>query len=325
MQISNKETLNNNIKESNDVEISIVTPVYKAEQILEELFNRLKNSLEKITPNFEVIMVHDAGPDNSWEVILRLCKLDPRFKGINFSRNFGQHYAIAAGLDFANGNWIVVMDCDLQDQPEEIEKLYNKALEGYDVVLARRYKRNDNLFKKSTSQAFIALFNYLSESRTDSTVANFGILHKKVVSKYRDMKEHCRIHPQFINWLGFRTTSVNIEHSARYAGKSSYSLKKLLKFATDYIVAFSNKPLRISIKIGFLLVFASIVYIIHLLIKYYTHGIPVEGWTSVIISIWLVGGILLTNLGIIGLYIGKIFEETKNRPLYIIKDVVGDL
>lgn len=308
-----------------DIHLSIVTPVYGCADSLETLYERLVGTVSQITDHFEIIMVNDASPDDAWEKIRMLAGNDPRVKGLNLSRNFGQHQAITAGLNFAEGEWTVVMDCDLQDQPEEIVNFYNKAQEGYDVVVGRRVIRRDSVFKKLGSKIFYRIFDYLTDQNNDETVANFGIYSKKVIDHYKTFKEHYRFFPFFINWIGFERAEVIIEHAEREAGKTSYNFGKLLQLATDTIVSYSNKPLRLSIKIGFAFAALAVVYIFWLIFKYFIFGIPVEGWTSVMVSIFFMGGLIIANLGIMGLYLGKIYDETKNRPLFIIEDTVNCL
>ncbi|MCI0501123.1 MAG: glycosyltransferase family 2 protein [Epsilonproteobacteria bacterium] len=302
------------------MKLSIITPVYGCCGSLKELCNRLNKTLSSITEDFEIIMINDSSPDDAWNTIKDLSQKDNRVKGINLSRNFGQHYAIAAGLDYATGDWVVVMDCDLQDQPEEIIKLNNKAQEGHDIVFGRRYSRNDSFIKKLGSKVFYKIYDYFTESKIDNTVANFSIISKKVTLELRKLKEHNRSYPLFVNWLGFKRINVDIEHAAREEGSSSYTLKKLVNLAIDSIVSQSNKPLRLSIKFGFLLSFISLVFASWLVIRFFLFSIPVTGWTSVMVSIYFIGGLLFANMGFLGLYIGKIFDETKNRPLYVVKE-----
>ncbi|OQW94334.1 MAG: glycosyltransferase [Beggiatoa sp. IS2] len=303
--------------------ISIVTPVYKAESCLHELYRRLKISLETITPDFEIIMVEDCGGDNSWEIIQQLAQQDVRVKGIQFSRNFGQHYGITAGLDHCTGKWIVVMDCDLQDRPEEIIRLYQKAQEGCDIVLAKRVERQDSFWKKFASYLYYKVLEHLTEGRQDHTVANFGIYSYQVIEKFRQFKERSRLFPLIIRMLGFNSVTLEVEHAGRFAGKSTYSFYKQIKLAVDGIISQSNKLLTYSIRIGFLLSLGAFTYAIYLIVRYFLLGIPVEGWTSMMVSIYFLAGLLFVNLGIIGLYLGKIFDETKNRPLYVIKETIG--
>lgn len=305
------------------MKISIVTPAYKCAGCIEEMYKRLVLTMEKITADFEIIFVNDASPQNDWEIISKLAILDNRVKGINFSRNYGQHYAITAGLDNAFGEWVVVMDCDLQDQPEEIIKLYNKAQEGYDTVFERRHERKDSFFKTIPSLMFNKVFSYLSGIKLDPTTANFSISKQVVIQNFRLFREHNRSFPQFINLVGFKKGLVDIDHATRHEGKSSYNFKRLLNFAIDNIVAYSNKPLKISIKLGFLISTIAAVLAIYLLYRHFILKIHVDGWTSIMLSVWFIGGLLFANMGLLGVYVGKIFDETKNRPLYIIKDLIN--
>jgi len=298
--------------------LSVVIPVYKAEECLHELYRRLKTSLEQITPDFECLLIEDCGGDASWEIIKALSKEDPRFKGIQFSRNFGQHYGITAGLDYCTGDWVVVMDCDLQDAPEEIPRLYAKALKGFDVVLARRANRQDNISKRLSSRLFFRLFNYLTDMNYDPAVGNFRIISRKVASICRNMRENLRFFPGMIEWMGFSTATIDVEHAKRVAGETSYTFAKLLRLATDTIIAYSDKPLRLSIRLGFTIAALAFTGGITLLLYAAFFDVPVMGWSSLIISVYFLGGIIIANLGIIGIYLGKTFDESKKRPLYVI-------
>jgi polyisoprenyl-phosphate glycosyltransferase len=287
---------------------------------LHELYERLCQTISPISGNFEIIFINDDSPDASWRTINQIAELDSRVIGLNLSRNFGQHNAITAGLDWANGKWIVVMDCDLQDVPEEILKLYTKAQEGYDIVLGRRYNRQDSYLKKMQSILFFKVFNYLSGSDINHEIANFCIISNVVVKEFRKMNEQNRNFPLFLKWLGFKTTDIQIQHAKRNKGGSSYTIKKLLKLAIDTIVSHSNKPLRFSIFIGFSTSILSFIYGLYLFVRYFFYSIPVEGWTSLMVSLYFISGMIFANLGIIGLYIGKVFDETKQKPIYIVKE-----
>ena len=304
--------------------ITVVSPVYGCAQTLPVLCEDIKQYLEPITPHYEIILVNDASPDDSWGVIQSLAALDHRIKGIELSRNFGQHAAITAGLDNVRGEWIVVMDCDLQDQPKEIPKLYAKAQEGFDVVFGRRHKRLDSTLKVALARFYRKMFDYMTDSNSDPAVANFGIYNYRVISAFTEMREQNRTLQLFIRWLGFRSTSIEIEHARRHEGKSAYRFRKLVWLALNNIIAQSNKPLRLFIVAGFTMAASSLLYAGYLVYRYYTHGIAIEGWTSVIVSLYLIGGLLFANLGILGLYVGKIFDETKARPLYVIRDQINN-
>jgi glycosyltransferase involved in cell wall biosynthesis len=307
-----------------NIHISIVSPVYKAEKIVSELVSRIISSVEKITSDFEIILVEDGSPDGSWGEIEKVCLLDKRVKGVKLSRNFGQHYAITAGLNNVTGEWVVVMDCDLQDQPEEIEKLYHTAVEQkVEIVFARRVKRKDNLLKKISSIFFHTVYSYLSGVKSDETIANFGIYHKKVIAEFNKMKESARSFTSLLNYVGYSSTTVEVEHALRYEGKSSYSFYKLLKLSFDVILSNSNKPLRLTIKLGFLMSFFSFFLALYNLFAHFIGIIKVPGYTTTIFSVWFVGGILTFVLGIVGLYIGKIFDQVKERQLYIVSETLN--
>lgn len=304
--------------------LSVVVPVYKAEDCLDELYNRLRAALAVISEDFEILLIEDCGGDRSWEVIARLSQADARVKGVQFSRNFGQHYGITAGLDLCDGDWVVIMDCDLQDRPEEIPKLYHKAQEGYDVVLANRGARNHPLLKRAVSWVFYRVFSWLSEIPNDGNAGNFRIISRKVVKHYRLVRENLRFFGGIINWLGFPTATVDVVHDERFAGESSYNFRKLLKLATETIIAHSDKPLRLSIKFGFVMAFFSLCFGIYIVCRSVFYGIPVLGWSSLIVSLYFIGGIIIAILGIIGIYLGKTFDETKKRPLYVIRRTTGE-
>ncbi|MBR5378400.1 MAG: glycosyltransferase family 2 protein [Bacteroidales bacterium] len=303
--------------------ISIVSPVYRGEKMIAELVRRNVESVNTITEDYEIILVNDASPDNSWDEIVKQCADNPKVKGINLSRNFGQHYAITAGLHYAQGDWVVVMDCDLQDQPEEIPDLYKKAKEGFDIVYARRASRKDGFLKKMSSRWFHKVFNWMSGMESDSTIANFGIYKKCVIEEFNIMPERARSFPSLVKYLGFKYTAIDVEHAERAEGKSSYNLYKLLKLAFDVIVSNSNKPLRIAVGLGFGMAGLSFLLALYNLVAKWIGIIRVPGYTTTIFSIWFVGGLLLSVMGILGLYIGKIFDQVKGRQLFIVRDKVN--
>jgi polyisoprenyl-phosphate glycosyltransferase len=305
------------------VTISVVSPIYGCKECLFELYDRLVKTLSQITENFEIILVNDACPQASWERIAMLCAKDPRVKGINLSRNFGQHYAITAGLDHATGDWVVVMDCDLQDRPEEIIKLYNKALDGYDIVFGRRAERQDSFIKRFGSMAFNRVLEYFTETKHDNSIANFGLYAHKVVETINRYREHSRDFLLFAQMVGFKKVEIDIEHAPRAHGESSYNFSKLFRLAIDSIISHSNKPLRLSIQLGFFIALASLGYASWLVIRYFFYHTPAEGWTSLMVSMFFMFGLLFAIIGITGLYIGKIFDEVKRRPLYVIQETLN--
>lgn len=304
--------------------ISVVIPVYRAEGCLEELYRRLKAALEAVSESFEIILVEDCGGDGSWGIIQTLSRRDPRVKGLQFSRNFGQHYGITAGLDHCDGDWVVVMDCDLQDRPEEIPRLHAKAVEGFDVVLARRGRRNDPPSKLFASRLFYRLFSWLSEIDYDGQVGNFRIMSRRVVENFRRHREHLRFFGALVHQLGFPTASIEVQHDPRFAGETTYDLRKLMKLAAEAVIAYSDKPLRLAVKLGFAVSFVAFVAGLVVGIRAIFFGTAISGWASLMISIYFMGGIITALLGVIGIYLGKTFDETKKRPLYIVMSSTFD-
>jgi len=304
--------------------LSVVIPVYKAEHCLDELYLRLKAALESISSDFEIILVEDCGGDNAWQVIERLAAADPRVRGIQFSRNFGQHYGITAGLDHCRGDWVVVMDCDLQDRPEEIPRLYAKAQEGYDIVLARRGMRRDPLLKRLTSWLFYKLFSYLADIEYDGQTGNFRIMSRKVAVNFQRMREQLRFFGGLVQWMGFPTASIEVEHAERFEGNTTYTFAKLWKLATETIIAYSDKPLRLAVRFGFLMAFLAFCYGVYILGHALFYGSAIPGWNSLIVSLYFIGGIIIAILGIMGIYLGKTFDESKKRPLYIVRRATFD-
>ena len=307
----------------NNPKISIVSPVFKAKKILPELISRLKNVLCSLTNDFEIILIDDGCPEESWSQIIHECKSDLKIKGIKLSKNFGQHYAITAGLKHATGDWIVVMDCDLQDDPKNINMLYYEALKGFEIVQARRINRKDSLTKRTSSFLFHYMYKKLSGINSDFTVGNFGIYNKKVINSINLMPENARSFPSLLSHVGFNHSYVNVEHNMRFEGKTSYTIEKLLKLSLDIIIANSNKPLKLAIKLGFLISVLSFALAIYNIVANLIGLIKVPGYTSTIFSIWFVGGLILLFLGILGLYIDKIFTEVKSRPLYLISEKIN--
>lgn len=303
--------------------ISVVSPVYRGEKMVHELVSRIVKNVATISDDFDVILVNDASPDNSWEMIRKECENDKRIKGVNLSRNFGQHRAITAGLNYAKGDWVIVMDCDLQDRPEEIPALYKKAQEGYDVVQGEREDRQDKYLKKLSSTVYNKVFNYLSGIKTDKKVANFGVYKQNVIQSILKMPERDRAFGVLIKYVGFKSISIPIKHGGRFEGTSSYTLVKLLRLAFGTIISNTNKPLRIMTGLGFFLSIVSLMVAFYNVVAYYLGLIGVHGFTTTVFSIWFVGSMLMMQVGIVGLYIGKIFDQVKSRPLYIVMDEVN--
>jgi dolichol-phosphate mannosyltransferase len=304
--------------------ISVVIPVYRAESCLDELYRRLKEALETITKDFEIVLVEDCGGDRSWPLIAELARRDARVKGIQFSRNFGQHCGITAGLDHCDGDWVVVMDCDLQDRPEEIPRLYAKAREGHEIVVARRGRRSDPLFKRLSSSLYYRVFSWLADMDYDPQAGNYRILSRKVIANYRNMRERSRFFGSLINWMGFPAASIDVQHDERFNGNSTYTFAKLWQLGAETIIAYSDKPLRLAIRLGFFIALCAFLYGIYILFLALFRGSSVTGWSSLIVSVYFIGGVIIAILGILGIYLGKTYDEAKQRPLYVINHTTFD-
>jgi dolichol-phosphate mannosyltransferase len=304
--------------------ISVVSPVFQAAEIVPYLVDELRVALDNLTDSYEIILVDDRSKDRSWDSIKAQCNEDRRVKGLRLSRNFGQHCAITAGLSHAKGDWVVVMDCDLQDRPDQIHCLYSKANEGFDIVYARRRSRQDSKRRRLYSRFFYFLFSYLTDTEQDPSIANFGIYNKKVIKAILNMNDQIRYFPAMVQWVGFRSTSVDVDHAARMQGTSTYNLRKMIRLAVNNIISFSDKPLRLVAQGGLILSCLSIMTGLIFLLFYLLGLIKVAGYASLIISIWLTSGINIFVLGLVGIYVGKAFEKVKNRPLYILDEVLNN-
>lgn len=315
------ETFQGGLQLSGTVEISIVSPVYRAEAILPELVRRLRTAMSTMGVAYEIVLIDDRSPDGSWVVMRTLSNETPELKCFRLSRNFGQHNTITAGLSLAKGNWIVVMDCDLQDRPEEIPRLYQKALESKaDAVVARRAERKDTWLKRMSSRFYYSAFSYLTDTVQDPAVANFGVYNRKVIDAILSMKDQIRYFPTMLQWVGFQREYVDVEHDARAEGESSYNWKSLFALAFNNILAFSDKPLKLTVRFGFWIALISLGIGIFYLVQYFMGEIDVLGFASLIVSISFFSGMNIMILGMIGLYLGKVFEKVKDRPNFIISE-----
>jgi len=300
--------------------LSVVIPVYNESSLIKELVKRVKENLKLITEDYEIILVDDGSQDSTWEVIEFESEVENRIKGLKFSRNFGHHYAITAGLHRSNGEWVVVMDGDLQDRPEVIPDLYEKAQQGFDVVFVSRQNRPEKIYYRIAQKVFYWILRMLSGINFDSRQANFSIISKKVVEAHKKFPENARFYGSTILWLGFKRSHIYADHGTRFSGKPAYTIKKRIKLATDIIIAFSERPLKLAIWIGFFLSAISIILAVKIVYGAIKWGNNVLGWTSLITAILFASGIILVVLGIIAIYVGQIFREVKKRPLYIISE-----
>lgn len=300
------------------MDISVIIPVYGCREALPELHRRLTEVLGGMTASYEIILVNDACPQGSWSVIEELCKNDSHVVGLELSRNFGQLKATTAGLDYSTGDWVVVMDCDLQDRPEEIPRLYAKAQEGYDVVFARRKARKDSKLKVFVSECFYQVYSFATGQPYDGSLCNFSISNRNVIDNYCKMREQHRGFIMYIQWMGFRETMLDVEHQARFAGESGYNFKKRMRMAIDLLTSQSDKLLQLTVKAGLAIAGIAFLAILVIVFRYFTGHIQ-PGWSSIIAAIFLMGGLTIASIGIVGIYVGNIFMEVKHRPLYIVR------
>lgn len=304
----------------NAFRISVVVPVYGCAGCLEILCSRLKQNLGTLTSHYEIILVDDRSPDNAWPTIVALQSRHPEVKGIRLSRNFGQHIAISAGLAEARGDYAVVMDCDLQDPPETIPELYAKLIEGYDLVLAYRTERSHSFFRRLAAKAYFRLMSLLTEKNIDGSYGTFSMLSRKVIDSFLQFGERDRHYLFILRWLGFRIGSIGYEHQERTIGRSSYSLGRLLRHAVDGIFFQATVLLRWIVTLGLLFALFGATLALYFVYQYLEIG-SVPGWTSVVVLLLVNTGVILFSLGVIGLYVGKIFDQAKGRPLYVIDAV----
>ncbi|MBN1409297.1 MAG: glycosyltransferase family 2 protein [Spirochaetales bacterium] len=308
---------------SDFIRYSIVVPVFNEEEVVEESYKRLKKVMDGVNESYEIIFVNDGCRDKTPDIISDICKNDANIKLVNFSRNFGHQIAISAGMDYTNGQAIVIIDADLQDPPEVIPQMIQKWKEGYDVVYGKRIKRKgEGLFKKLTAAMFYRFLKMLTNVVIPVDVGDFRLIDRKVCETIGKIKEQNRFMRGLISWVGFKQYALEYVREERFAGKTKYPLKKMIQFATDAIISFSYKPLKLASLLGFLVSLAGFGYLIYVIYIYFTTN-TVSGWASGIVISLFFHGITLIMLGIIGEYIGRIYDESKNRPLYIVRNTVG--
>lgn len=303
--------------------LSIVSPVYKAAGIIPYLVEAMRKAGAEITPDFEIILVDDGSPDNSWAAIEEECRKFKEVRGVKFVRNFGQHFAITAALEASRGEFVVVMDCDLQDDPAYIRQMLEKAKSGFDIVFTEKEERQHSILKNMTAKLFNLVFNYLSENvQSHSNVGAYSLITRPVVNSFLKIKDSHRHYLMVLRWLGYRSTSIPIVHRKRHSGKSSYNFSKMVSHAIDGIVSHSDKLLRLSIGTGFVFVILSFLAALLVLSRYFIFG-ALPGYTSLALLVLLSTGLILLSIGMAGIYIGKIFEQVKERPLYLVEKKVN--
>ena len=306
------------------MKISVIIPIFNEEETLPELHRRLKPALHALVhDSYEIIFVDDGSKDGSWKIIEVLNRNDNHVKAVKFSRNFGHHIAITAGLDHALGDAIVLMDGDLQDQPEEISKLYTHYLKGFDVVFGIRQERRHSLLKIMTSRLFIYFINKVIGTEVPINSHIFRIMSRRVVDNLNKLRERDRFITGLVSYMGFKQVGIEIIHGARYAGNTKYSWFKLFKLALNAVTSFSYKPLQVATTLGIFVSGCSFLGILYLIAVKIVFNQAPSGWTSVAILILFMGGIQMLLLGILGEYVGRNYSESQRRPLYIIDNMVG--
>jgi len=306
-------------------QISVVAPVYnELRETLYEFVSQVNEVLSKITGDYEIILVDDGSENDAWKHISALAASDRHVRGLRLARNFGQHVAITAGLDHADGDWAVVMDADLQDRPAVIPDLLAKAHEGYDAVFVDRQQRPESLLYQGLAATFYRLLNMLSGQEHNRLHGNFSIISAAVVRAFRSMREQTRFYGGMVRWMGFKQTSIVSKHGTRFAGPPAYDITKRFKLAFDLTVGFSTRILYTSIILGSLMAMSSFGMAAYVVARTLAHPeLPVPGWSSVMTAVMFTAGVTNVMVGLTGIYIGKIFEQSKSRPIYILKQTAG--
>jgi glycosyltransferase involved in cell wall biosynthesis len=305
------------------VDISVIVPVYGCSSCLRALHERVSATLRAMSASYELILIDDCDGSNSWDICVELAKQDHAVKVYRMSRNFGQHAAITAGLANCSGKWAVVMDCDLQDPPENIPSLYAKALEGFDVVLARRKEKRYSLFRRVASRLYFKLMNVFSKTPHDGEFGSFSMISRKVIDAFLQFQDRDRHYLFILMWLGFRTVFIDYEHALRHSGRSSYDLGRLISLAFDGMFFQTAILLRWIVYAGLWISCCGFLMAGYYVYMYFVHSVA-PGFTSLAVLILLIGGFIIMSTGITGLYIGKVFDQVKGRPLYVIDKTIID-
>lgn len=307
---------------ADEIQLSVVVPVYGCASCLEALHTRLAASVAQITDRYELVFIDDRSLDGGWEVLRRLARADPRVRAYRLSRNFGQHAAITAGLSRARGAWAVVMDCDLQEAPEEIPRLWAAAGEGYQVVRTIRRARRHPPLKRWASRAYRKL---TLETDVRPDYSTLSLISRPVIDAFLALGDRDREYMIALDWLGFDATAVEIEHHVRHSGRSGYTLERLIQVALDGMFFRSTVLLRLVVLVGFMVAGAGIGLATFEVVDYFVEpSKTVPGYTSLAVLVLLMAGFIIVSVGVVGLYVGRIFEQVKNRPLFLIDAEAGE-
>ncbi|MEL6928554.1 MAG: glycosyltransferase family 2 protein [Cyanobacteria bacterium J06600_6] len=308
----------------NLVEISIIIPLYNESASIDQLFARLTPVLQQLQSSYEIICINDGSQDDTLERLLELNQQNQKIKIVNLSRNFGKEIALTAGIDYARGAAVIPIDADLQDPPELIAQLIAKWREGYDVVYAtRRSRQGDSWFKKISAQAFYRTIGRMSYVPIPPNTGDFRLLDRRVVEAIKKLPERTRFMKGLFAWVGYKQTSILFDREPRFSGKTTWNYWKLWNFALDGIISFSFLPLKVWSYIGISISFVSLIYALMLVIRTLVFGVDVPGYASLMVAILFLGGIQLITLGVLGEYLGRVYEEVKGRPLYFVREEYG--
>lgn len=306
------------------IEISIVIPLYNESENIEYLFDRIISVSNKLNTNYEIVCVNDGSQDNTLDILIEYNKKNTLIKVINLSRNFGKEIALTAGIDHAVGAAIIPIDADLQDPPELIGKLIDKWREGYDVVYAtRRSRRGETWLKKATAKAFYQTIGKMSPIQIPSNTGDFRLLDRRVVEAVKKLPERTRFMKGLFAWVGYKQTSILFDREPRHSGNSNWSYWKLWNFALDGIISFSFLPLKVWSYVGVTISLVSLFYAFYLVVRTLAFGVDVPGYASLMVAILFLGGVQLITLGVLGEYLGRVYEEVKGRPLYFVREKYG--
>ena len=306
------------------VRISVVAPLYNEQENIDALFRRLLEVLEALNTSYEVICVNDGSRDNTLKNLVEYHQLYPQIKVVNLSRNFGKDTAMSAGIDYSQGMAVIPIDADLQDPPELIAEMIEKWHEGYDVVYAsRRVRIGESWFKRFSAEGFYQVINKLSRVSIPPNTGDFRLIDRRVVESIKKMPERQRFMKGIFAWVGYKQTSILFDREPRYQGQTKWNYWKLWDFAIDGITSFSFLPLKVWTYVGLIIALVSLVYASFLILRTIIFGIDVPGYASLMVAVLFLGGIQLLTLGIIGEYIGRVYEEVKGRPLYLVRDCYG--
>ena len=302
--------------------ITAVAPVLNEELNIRELVTRLASALSEVSPDYAVLVVDDGSTDSTWQRLQEMVAEDPRVGGVRFSRNFGQHAAITAGIEATDSDWVVVLDGDLQDRPEVIPELYAKAQEGYDCVFVERMDRPESKLYLLGQKIFYGTLRSLTRGNYDGAHGNFSIISRRVVDAYKSLGEGARFYGGLVDWLGFSKTSIQAKHGERFAGTPSYNFLKRLRFAKQIVLSFSTRPLDLMLAFGLFVTLVAFGFGLIILLRAIFSDYAVQGWASLMVSIFFIGGVQISLIGMVGLYVGRIYEEVKGRPRHVVAEAL---